>query len=79
MFHSAVRQTIRRAATATSKRGFASVSAKVAKSDNARRALVAGAGLSLAVAALQQSEVSEHKWHGMGDFEGFLETGRLKI
>ncbi|CAJ1962258.1 unnamed protein product [Cylindrotheca closterium] len=58
MFTSALRQGFRRVAnnTTTAQRGFATVGAKVAKSDNARKALVAGAGLTLAVAALQQRE-----------------------
>mmetsp|Transcript_27497 Transcript_27497/g.66789 ORF Transcript_27497/g.66789 Transcript_27497/m.66789 type:complete len:312 (+) Transcript_27497:72-1007(+) len=56
MFTSAVRQSIRRVASTTARRGFATAGAKVAKSDNARRAVVAGAGLTLAVAALQQRE-----------------------
>ena len=62
MFTSALRQGFRRVAVASNtpatQRGFATVGAKVAKSDNARKALVAGAGLTLAVAALQQREVS---------------------
>ena len=59
MLTSTVRQSLRRvAATATSQRGFASVGAKVAKSDNARMGFVAAAGLTVAVAALQQREVS---------------------
>ena len=58
MLSSAFRTSIRRVATTTSQRTFASVGAKVTKNDNARRAFVAGAGLTLAVAALSQQEVS---------------------
>lgn len=59
MLTSTFRHSVRRvAATANAQRGFASVTTKVAKSDNARKAFVAGAGLTLAVAALQQSKVS---------------------
>jgi len=57
MLTSTFRHSVRRvAATANAQRGFASVTTKVAKSDNARKAFVAGAGLTLAVAALQQRE-----------------------
>jgi hypothetical protein len=58
MISSAFRQGARRVAAASSRRGFSSAAANVAKNENARKALFATAGLSLAVAALQQREVS---------------------
>ena len=62
MFHSAVRQSCRRVASSASRRAFSTTGGKVAKNENARKALVATAGLSLAVAALQTREVSKIHW-----------------
>eukprot|EP00980_Cylindrotheca_fusiformis_P010944 scaffold2499_cov125-Cylindrotheca_fusiformis.AAC.35 len=58
MFSSTFRQGARRVASTFSHsgRGFSSAAANVTKNQNARKALFATAGLSLAVAALQQRE-----------------------
>jgi hypothetical protein len=55
----AFRMAGRRMATSASRKTFstAAAAANTAKSDNARKALLATAGLSIAVAALQQREV----------------------
>ena len=64
---SAVRMAGRRlAANAGSRRVFSAAAASTAKNDNARKTLVATAGgLTLAVAALQQREVSTRDWVGL--------------
>jgi hypothetical protein len=58
MISSAFRQGARRVAATSSRRGFSSAATNVAKNENARKALFATAGLSLAVAGLLQREVS---------------------
>lgn len=49
----------RRLATTGSRRTFSAAATSAAKSDNARKALMVTAGLSLAVATLQQREVND--------------------
>jgi hypothetical protein len=57
----AFRTAGRRIATTASRRGFSSVVVNAAKNDNARRVLLATAGLSLAVAALHEREVRSNE------------------
>jgi hypothetical protein len=56
---STFRMAGRRLATTGSRRAFSAVTTSAVKSDNARNALMVTAGLSLAVAALQQREVGK--------------------
>ena len=54
----ALRMAGRRVASTASRRTFSAAASSATKNDNARKALLATAGLTLAVAALQEREVS---------------------